>query len=152
MILPGVGEVSVSWTRCEAYQNAVAGAGGTRSMLGLSNILGKETIVGIDIGSRWMKVALAEVAGEDCWKITNIAVAPTPEGCVKDGNVIDKQAVAAALRELLYKANLGHATGAVAAISGAGVIVRHAKMPRITEASLRKSIRYELLKPTTNGS
>ena len=115
-------------------------------MLGLSNILGKETIVGIDIGSRWMKVALAEVAGEDCWKITNIAVAPTPEGCVKDGNVIDKQAVAAALRELLYKANLGHATGAVAAISGAGVIVRHAKMPRITEASLRKSIRYEAAK------
>jgi type IV pilus assembly protein PilM len=115
-------------------------------MLGLSNMLGKETVVGIDIGSRWMKVAFAESAGQGCWKVSRIAIIPTPEGGVKDGNVVDKQGVAAALRQLLKSANLGHATGAVAAISGAGVIVRHAKMPRISEAVLRKSIRYEAAK------
>jgi len=115
-------------------------------MLGLSNILGKETVVGIDIGSRWMKVAFVENAGQGCWKVLNVAMIPTPEGGVKDGNVIDKVGVANALRELLRKANLSHATGAVAAISGAGVIVRHAVMPKISEASLRKSIRYEAAK------
>ena len=115
-------------------------------MLGLSNILGKETIVGIDIGSRWMKVAFTESAGQGCWKVSNVAIVATPEGGVRDGNVIDKPAVATALRELLRNAKLGHATGAVAAISGAGVIVRHAKMPRISEVALRKSIRYEATK------
>ncbi len=115
-------------------------------MLGLSSILGKETVVGVDIGSRWMKVAFTESAGQGCWKVTNIAIVPTPEGGVKDGNVIDKVGVAAALRELLRNSKLSHATGAVAAISGAGVIVRHAKMPRIPEAALRKSIRYEAAK------
>jgi type IV pilus assembly protein PilM len=112
-------------------------------MLSLSNILGKETIVGIDIGSRWMKVGYAESIGANRWKAFNVAIAPTPEGGVRDGNVIDKSAVASALRDLLRSANLSHATGAVAAISGAGVIVRHAKMPQIPEAALRKSIRYE---------
>jgi type IV pilus assembly protein PilM len=115
-------------------------------MLGLSNILGKETVVGIDIGSRLMKVALAECNGPGAWRVTNVAIAPTPSGGVKDGNVVDKHAVAAALKELLHSAGLSHATGAVAAISGAGVLVRHAKMPRIPEESLRKSIRYEAAK------
>ena len=67
----------------------------------------------------------------------------TPLDAVRDGIIIDKEATASALRELLKSSEMGQATAAVAAIAGAAVIVRHAKMPKMTESALRRSVRYE---------
>jgi type IV pilus assembly protein PilM len=115
-------------------------------MLGLSQLFGKETVVGIDIGSRFIKAVLAEPAGADRWRIVRAAIAPTPEEAVKDGIIVEREITAAALRELLRTANLGGVTGAVAAVAGSSVIVRHVKLPKIAESALRKSIRYEASK------
>lgn len=115
-------------------------------MLGLSQIFGKETVVGIDIGSRFIKAVHAEQTAADHWRITRAAIAPTPADAVKDGIVVEREITAAALRELLRTANLGGVTGAVAAVAGSSVIVRHVKLPKIAEAALRKSIRFEASK------
>lgn len=115
-------------------------------MLGLSQIFGKETVVGIDIGSRFIKAVQAEPIGADRWRIVRAAIAPTPADAVKDGIVVEREITAAALRELLRTANLGGVTGAVAAVAGSSVIVRHVKLPKIAEAALRKSIRFEASK------
>ncbi len=112
-------------------------------MLGLGRIFSKETVVGVDIGSRLIKVVQAEPGkGPGQWRITRAAVAPTPPETVRDGVVTDRPAVARALRELFGLASID-ANGAAAAISGTSVIVRHVKMPRMTEAVLRKSVRFE---------
>ena len=121
-------------------------------MLDLSQLLGKETVVGVDIGSRLMKVALAESTGPDRWRIAAVGIAPTPSDAVKDGVIVDRAAAASALRELLRSVNLGHATGGVAAVSGAGVIVRHAKLPKLPEAILRKSVKYEAAKHISSST
>jgi type IV pilus assembly protein PilM len=112
-------------------------------MLGLQQIFGKETIVGLDIGSRTMKVVMAEPgSGPYRWKLTRAATAPTPQDSVRDGVIVDTAAMAQAIRDLLRSADIS-ATGVASAISGASVIVRHVKLPKMNENLLRKSIRYE---------
>ena len=115
-------------------------------MLGLSQVFGKEKIVGVDIGSRRIKVVQAEAGrSPGSWQITKAGVGQTPDNAVRDGIVIDQAAVAAAIRALLVSANI-EANAAVAAISGASVIVRHVKLPKMAPSLLQKSIRFEAAK------
>lgn len=115
-------------------------------MIGLSQVLRKETVVGVDFGSRLMKICYAEPHGTDRWCVTRTSFAPTPRDAIRDGVIVDKASTAAALKELLRSANLTNVTGANAAIAGASVIVRHVKLPRMQESLLRKSIPYEAAK------
>jgi type IV pilus assembly protein PilM len=108
--------------------------------------LGKETVVGVDFGSRLMKICYAESTGPDRWRVTRTSFTPTPPDAVRDGVIVDRAAAASALRDLIRSANLSHITGANAAIAGATVIVRHVKMPKMQESVLRKSIPYEAAK------
>ena len=115
-------------------------------MLGLSQIFGKEKVVGVDIGSRFIKVVQAEAGrAPGTWQIVKAAVGPTPPDAVRDGIVMDQAGVAQALRTLMQSENID-ANAAVAAISGASVIVRHIKLPRMTESVLRRSVRFEAAK------
>ena len=115
-------------------------------MLGLTQVFGKEKIVGVDIGSRFIKAVQAE-AGRmpGSWRIVKAAVAPTPHDSVRDGIVVDQPAVAGALRAMLSEAGID-ANAVVAAISGNSVIVRHIKLPKMPESVLRKSVRFEAAK------
>ena len=115
-------------------------------MLGLSQIFGKEKVVGVDIGSRFIKVVQAEAGrAPGTWQIVKAAVGPTPPDAVRDGIVMDQTGVAQALRALMQSENID-ANAAVAAISGASVIVRHIKLPRMAESVLRRSVRFEAAK------
>ena len=115
-------------------------------MLGLTQVFGKEKIVGVDIGSRFIKVVQAEAGRTPgVWQIVKAAVGPTPADAVRDGIVMDQAGVAAALRALMGGAGI-EANAAVAAISGASVIVRHIKLPRMAEGVLRRSVRFEAAK------
>ncbi len=115
-------------------------------MLGLNQVFGKEKIVGLDIGSRFIKAAQAE-AGRlpGSFRIVKAAVAPTPPDAIRDGIVIDQAGVAGAVRALLQDAGID-ANAVVAAVSGSSVIVRHIKLPIMAEHVLRKSIRFEAAK------
>lgn len=112
----------------------------------LSHLFGKETIVGLDIGSRQIKVIAAEPIGGDRWRIVRADCCPTPPDAIKDGIVVEREATAAAIRSLLLNATLTHASGAVVAVAGPGVIVRQVQLPKMSEAALRKSVRYEAAK------
>ncbi len=114
-------------------------------MLGLAQMFGKEKIVGIDIGSRFIKAVQAEGGRPGSWRIIKAAVAPTPHDAVRDGIVVDQAGVAAALRAMLSGAGID-ANAVVAAISGTSVIVRHIKLPKMPESVLRKSVRFEAAK------
>jgi type IV pilus assembly protein PilM len=115
-------------------------------MLGLSQVFGKETIVGVDIGSRFIKLVQAEAGtGGPHWRIVKAAVGPTPADSVREGIIVEPAAVSHALRELIKSASID-ASGGCAAISGSSVIVRHVKLPKMGEAILRKGIRFEASK------
>lgn len=115
-------------------------------MIGLTQVFGKERIVGVDIGSRFIKVVLAEAGRTPgTWQIVKAAVGPTPAEGVREGIVLDQAGVAAALKTLMQSAGI-EANAAVAAISGASVIVRHVKLPKMSESVLRKSVRFEAAK------
>jgi len=120
-------------------------------MLGLSRIFGKETLVGVDIGSRLIKVVQADSGrGPGHWRISRAAVGVTPPESVKDGIITNRDAVAQALKDLFQLAAID-ANSATAAISGSSVIVRHVKMPRMSETVLRRSVRFEAAKYITSS-
>ncbi len=110
----------------------------------LNSFFGKESTVGIDIGSSCIKAVEIEPTSNG-WTLTNAAVAPTPREAIKDGNIVNIIDVSGEIRTMLRDAGI-KATGAVCAISGSQVIVRQVQFPKMSEASLRKSIRYEASK------
>jgi type IV pilus assembly protein PilM len=115
-------------------------------MLGLTQVFGKEKIVGIDIGSRFIKAVQAEAGrSPGSWRIIKATIVPTPHDSVRDGIVVDQMGVAAALRAMLSDAGI-EANAVVSAISGNSVIVRHIKLPKMPENVLRKSVRFEAAK------
>ncbi|MCG9894037.1 MAG: type IV pilus assembly protein PilM, partial [Fimbriimonadaceae bacterium] len=69
-------------------------------------------------------------------------VVPTPKDSVRDGLVADKDALAGAIRMALREGRMT-ATSAVIAVAGGSVIVRTVRIPKMPEATLRKSIKFE---------
>lgn len=110
----------------------------------LSQLFGKDSIVGIDIGSSHIKAIELEPAGSG-YRLVNAALQVTPLDSCRDGVITNVLDVAQSIKALLRSANI-RSTGAVAAISGSQVIVRQVQLPKMSEANLRKSIRFEAAK------
>lgn len=101
----------------------------------------KKSFVGIDIGHHTIKaVALERVASG--WKVLRYASTPTPSDAVKDGVVVDVASTVGALKTLMKENGLNPG-GAMIAVSGGSVVVRQVRMPKMAEATLRKSIKFE---------
>ena len=101
----------------------------------------KKSFIGIDLGHYSIKaVALERHAGG--WRVSKYATAPTPPDSVKDGVVVDNQSMVLAIKALIKENGL-HASGAIIAVSGGSVVVRQVRMPKMAEATLRKSIKFE---------
>ena len=107
----------------------------------LASLFGKEIIIGIDIGSAHIKAVQVE-AHRDSFRVTRAAQQRTPQGAVRDGIVIDRDGVSGAIRQMIKAAGIS-ATGAALAISGPTVAVRQIRLPKMTEAALQKSARFE---------
>jgi len=110
----------------------------------LSQLFGKDRVIGVDIGSALIKVLELEPDG-DKWRVARAVLHPTPPDTVHDGIVTDVQAVSSAVRDTIRGADI-HASGAVAAVSGSQVLVRLVELPRMSESVLRKTIRFEAAK------
>lgn len=110
----------------------------------LSSLFSKETIIGIDIGSSCIKAVEIEPTASG-WTLKNAAVTATPREAIKDGVVINILDVSSGIRNMLRDAGI-KATSAVCAVSGSQVIVRQVQFPKMPEAALRKSIKYEASK------
>lgn len=110
----------------------------------LSSLFSKETTVGIDIGSSCIKAVEIEPTGRG-WELINAAVMPTPKEAIKDGVITNVADVSSELKSMLKSAGI-KATGAICAVSGSQVIVRQVQFPKMAEALLRKSIKYEASK------
>ncbi len=100
------------------------------------------TAVGIDIGTRFIKVA--EVRAGKPPVLTNVGIAPTPEGAVDAGGVLDKSAVATTLKRLLADSGIS-TKQAVFSIAGQNaVVVRILEVPRMNPTELRTHMDWEI--------
>lgn len=102
---------------------------------------GKKSYVGIDLGHHTIKIVQVD-RGSSGWEIVRLAVGPTPADSIKESIVIDPQAVGAAIRQLMRDFHIS-ATCCNIAVAGASVVVRSVRIPKMPEATLRKSIKYE---------
>lgn len=101
----------------------------------------KNSYVGIDLGHFTMKVIQVEKNPQG-WRVTRAGLMYTPQGAIRDGIVTDVPTVAGALKLLLKQSGVT-AKSAVVSVQGASVVVRPVRVPQMTEAVLRKSIKYE---------
>lgn len=101
----------------------------------------KKTYVGLDIGASTISAVQIEPAAGG-WRVSRSAVAETPEGAVRDGIVTDPEAAGMGIKAALRQGRI-NATSAVIGVSGGSVIVRTVRIPKMPEATLRKSIKFE---------
>jgi type IV pilus assembly protein PilM len=99
-------------------------------------------VVGIDLGSRFIKVAEVRVGRPPV--VTNIGVAPTPEGAVDSTGVVDKAAVAATLKRLLAESGIGTKQAAFALAGQNSVVVRVLEVPRMNAVELKQHMDWEI--------
>lgn len=96
---------------------------------------------GLDIGSRFIKLVAADHSGVEP-EIVKVSVIPVPTEAIADGEVVDRSAVAGALRSAVRDG--GHVKGRlVAAIGGHEVIVKKIAMDRMDVADAREAIRWD---------
>ncbi|MCS7301520.1 MAG: type IV pilus assembly protein PilM [Fimbriimonadales bacterium] len=99
-------------------------------------------VVGIDLGSRFIKAAEVRVGRPPI--VTNIGIAPTPEGAIDSSGVIDKAAVAATLKKLLADSGISTKQAAFSLAGQNSVVVRILEVPRMSPAELRQHMDWEI--------
>ena len=99
------------------------------------------TSVGLDIGSRTVHVA--EVSTRGAPTITNFGGVALPDGAVREGEVIDPEAVAGAIRELVGAAKLKDKKVQLG-VANQRVAVRQVELPWMEEAELRSSLPFQV--------
>lgn len=98
-------------------------------------------VAGIDIGSKTIK--LAELTEKkNGIELSHIAVAPMPAEAVVDGVIVNPAIVGDTIARMADSCNV-EAVRAVGAVSGPSVLTRQLRLPRMSEAQLRRSIPWE---------
>lgn len=98
--------------------------------------------LGIDIGSR--TITVAEVKnGKSAPTITNFGGVELPPGSVRDGEVLDIEAAASALKELLSSAKV-RGKKVHLGVANQRVVVRQLDLPWMEPKDLKASLRYQV--------
>jgi type IV pilus assembly protein PilM len=105
-------------------------------------ILGKkDSLIGLDIGSRSVKVAeITET--KNGRKLRRFGMADIPPGAIEDGAISDTETVAQVIRQLLKSANI-KATNVALSIGGYSVIIKKINVQTMPEEQLQETIHFE---------
>jgi type IV pilus assembly protein PilM len=98
-------------------------------------------VVGLDIGSSFVKAVELRIAGGD-FELAGFGMASLPPGAVEGGEIKQPAAVQAAIRQALEQGRI-QATEAIIGMSGGAVIAKRVTLPKMSEAELSESIRWE---------
>ena len=103
--------------------------------------LGKKSALGIDIGSKFVKVVeLNQAIGKP--ELTSIAIAPLQKGTIVDGLVNNRDALLQVMRDLFrtIKTNLKHVA---ISLSNSEVVVKRIMVPEMSDTELDEHIIWE---------
>jgi type IV pilus assembly protein PilM len=101
----------------------------------------KESLVGLDIGSRSVKVA--EIAStNNGMKLKHFGIADLPFGAIEDGAISDPDLAAETIRQLFKSSHIKEKNVAVS-IGGYSVIVKKINVQSMPEEQLQETIHFE---------
>ena len=101
----------------------------------------KDSLVGLDIGSRSVKVAeITET--KNGRKLRRFGMADIPPGAIEDGAISDPETVAQVIRQLFKSANI-KATNVALSIGGYSVIIKKINVQTMPEEQLQETIHFE---------
>jgi type IV pilus assembly protein PilM len=105
-------------------------------------LIGKKSIVGLDIGSRYLKIAKLS-AGKDGYELTLFSMLPIERDIIGDGLVLNKPKLVESIKALMAQAEIKKADAVIGLSGHSSVITKVIKVPLITEEELSLNIKYE---------
>jgi type IV pilus assembly protein PilM len=105
----------------------------------------KKLLVGLDIGSSGVKVCELQAVGKGSaqrYRLQKLGVAPVPHDSIVDGDIMDSNAVASAIRQVLAEQKIKSKDVAIS-VSGQQVMVKKVTFPLMSPAELAESVRWE---------
>ena len=112
-------------------------------------LLGNGRVLGIDIGSNSIKVVELEEIGTN-YQLKNIGEAPLAQGSIVDKAIVNSEEVSLTLSRLMEDLAI-EADDAAISISGDPVLLKRVSLPHMSDAELKKSIKWELEKLNTQA-
>lgn len=98
--------------------------------------------IGLDIGTSAVRAAQVASGGRGPDRLQRLAEVPLPPGAVREGEIVDADAVVAALRQLWARHRF--ATRRVAlGVANQHVVVRQVDLPSLPRRELRQSLQYQ---------
>lgn len=101
------------------------------------------SVLGIDIGSRKIKVAEVKAQGRDA-VVTALAIVDTPEGAVDQTGVFNPDAVGAAIKQAISESGASSGAAVVSIAGSASVLVRTLEVPRMNSNELKEHMQWEI--------
>jgi type IV pilus assembly protein PilM len=98
-------------------------------------------IVGLDIGTDHIRVAQVKAVGGS-YMLTGYAMVGVPMGAVVEGEIVDVEAVAASIREMVRTSGL-HPGDCAIGVSNQKVVVRLIDLPYMERSELEGAIQYQ---------
>lgn len=99
-------------------------------------------IVGLDIGSDHIRLAQLKPQGSS-FALTKYGVVSLPMGSVVEGEVVDAESVAAAVRDLMRLTGVRSGTEVAVGVSNQKVVVRLIDLPYMERTELQGAIQYQ---------
>ena len=104
-----------------------------------------KSLVGLDIGSSSVKVCELQPIGKGSaqrYRLQKLGIAPIPTDAIVDGDIMDSNAVSAAIRQVLAEQKIKSRDVAIS-VSGQQVMVKKVTFPLMSPAELAESVRWE---------
>ncbi|HMK61615.1 MAG TPA: type IV pilus assembly protein PilM [Dissulfurispiraceae bacterium] len=105
-------------------------------------LIGKKSTIGIDIGSRYLKVAQVNTS-KDGYELSLFSMLPIERDIIGDGLVLNKAKLVDSLKALMSQAGIKKAEAVLGLSGHSAVITKVIKVPLITEEELSLNIKYE---------
>ena len=105
----------------------------------------KQQLIGLDIGSSSVKVCELQISrkgGGDRYRLQKLGVAPLPYEAIVEGDIMDSNAVATAIRQVLAEQRIKARDMAIS-VAGQQVMVKKVTFPLMSPAELAESVRWE---------
>lgn len=105
----------------------------------------QKLLVGLDIGSSCVKVCELQAIGKkgsERYRLQKLGVAPVAHDAIVDGDIMDSNAVADAIRQVLTEQRIKSKDFAIS-VSGQQVMVKKVTFPLMSPAELAESVRWE---------
>lgn len=105
----------------------------------------KKLLVGLDIGSSAIKVCELQAVGKGVnqrFRLQKLGAVPVPHDAIVDGDIMDSNAVATAIRQVMAEQKI-KAKDVAISVSGQQVMVKKVTFPLMSPAELAESVRWE---------